>query len=32
MVRIVKNLEERNVGAERKNPKQGVISAKDLTT
>ena len=32
MVRVVKDLEERNVSVERKNLRQGVISAKDLTT
>ena len=29
--RVKRNLEERNVGTKRKNPKQGLISAKDLT-
>ena len=28
--RIVKNMEERNVGTERKSPKQGLTSAEDL--
>ena len=30
--RVVRNREERNVGTKRKSPKQGLTSAKDLTT
>ena len=30
-VRVVRNLEERNVGTKRKRPKQGQTSGKDLT-
>ena len=29
--RVVRNIEERNVGTKGKNPKQGLTSAKDLT-
>ena len=29
--KVVRNLEERNVGTKEKNPKHGLISAKDLT-
>ena len=29
--RVVRNLEERNVGTKEKSPKQGLTSAKDLT-
>ena len=31
MMRVVTNLEERNVGTKGKSPKQGLTSAKDLT-
>ena len=30
--RVVRNLEERNVGTKGKSPKQSLTSAKDLTT
>ena len=29
--RVIRNLEERNMGIKRKSPKQGLISTKDLT-